>query len=273
MAGRLADRVAVITGGASGIGRATAERFAGEGADIVVADIDDGRGAATVAAVEGLGRRALFVHTDTSREAAADALAEAALRAFGRIDVLVAAAGISHAQYVSGDDPVDENPLTPGRAESGHIIHKPVEHWEKVLAVNLTGVWLTNRAVARCMVAAGTGGSIINIASAAASLPMPGDAEYAVSKAGVWSLTKTLAVELASYQIRVNAIAPGAIETPMTRMWTDDETWMANYLGSVPLGRMGQPIDIANTALFLASDEASFFTGELLHPDGGMHTG
>jgi NAD(P)-dependent dehydrogenase (short-subunit alcohol dehydrogenase family) len=102
---------------------------------------------------------------------------------------------------------------------------------------------------------------------------MPGDAEYAVSTAGVWSLTKTLAVELASRGIRVNAIGPGVIETPMTQMWTDDETWMADYLARSPVGRLGLPLDIANTALFLASDESSFFTGELLKPNGGIFTG
>ena len=201
-------------------------------------------------------------------------MAQAAVDEFGRIDVCVAAAGISHAQYVSGADPVHENPLTPSvDSATGFVENKPVEYWEKVLAVNLTGVFLTDRAVVRQMLAQANPGSIVNIASAAANLPMPGDAEYAVSKAGVWSLTKTLAVELASRGIRVNAIGPGVIETPMTQMWTDDETWMAEYLSRSPLGRLGLPLDIANTALFLASDESSFFTGELLKPNGGIFTG
>lgn len=269
---RLEDKVALVTGGASGIGRACCERFADEGADVVVADIHDDRGQETVAAVEERGQRATFVHCDTSAPEACEAMANAAVEAFGRIDVCVAAAGISHAQYVSGADPVDENPLTPSvDSSTGFVENKEIEQWEKVLAVNLTGVFLTDRAVIRRMLEGGHPGSIINIASAAAVLPMPGDAEYAVSKAGVWSLTKTLAVEVASRGIRVNAIAPGVIETPMTQMWTDDESWMADYLANTPLGRLGQPLDIANTALFLASDDSSFFTGELLKPTGGIY--
>ncbi len=271
---RLAGKVALVTGGGSGIGRACCERFAEEGADIVIADIQDDNAAETVSLVEQRGQRAIALHCDTSSEADNDAMAQAAVDEFGRIDVCVAAAGISHAQYVSGADPVDENPLTPSvDSATGFVENKPVEYWEKVLAVNLTGVFLTDRAVARQMLALGNPGSIVNIASAAANLPMPGDAEYAVSKAGVWSLTKTLAVELASRGIRVNAIGPGVIETPMTQMWTDDETWMADYLARSPVGRLGLPLDIANTALFLASDESSFFTGELLKPNGGIFTG
>ena len=271
---RLAGKVALVTGGGSGIGRACCERFAEEGADIVIADIQDDNAAETVSLVEQRGQRAIALHCDTSSEADNDAMAQAAVDEFGRIDVCVAAAGISHAQYVSGADPVDENPLTPSvDSATGFVENKPVEYWEKVLAVNLTGVFLTDRAVVRQMLAMGNPGSIVNIASAAANLPMPGDAEYAVSKAGVWSLTKTLAAELASRGIRVNAIGPGVIETPMTQMWTDDETWMADYLARSPVGRLGLPLDIANTALFLASDESSFFTGELLKPNGGIFTG
>ena len=274
MAERLEGKVAVITGGGSGIGRATAERFAEEGADIVLADIQDDRGQESVAAVEARGRKAIYVHCDASREADNEAMAEAAVETFGRIDICVAAAGISHAQYVSGADPTDVNPLTPSVATTtGFVENKEVGAWEKVLAVNLTGVMMTDRAIVRQMLAKGNPGSIVNIASAAALVPMPGAAEYAVSKAGVWSLTRTLSVELASRGIRVNAIGPGVIETPMTQMWTDDESWMATYLASNPLGRLGQPLDIANTALFLASDESSFFTGELLQPNGGIFTG
>ena len=240
----------------------------------MVFDILDDKAVQTVSLVEQRAQRAIALHCDTSSEADNESMAQAAVDEFGRIDVCVAAAGISHAQYVSGADPVDVNPLTPSVDSATDFVEsKPVEHWEKVLAVNLTGVFLTDRAVVRQMLAQGNPGSIVNIASAAANLPMPGDAEYALSKAGVWSLTKTLAVELASRGIRVNAIGPGVIETPMTQMWKDDETWMAGYLANTPAGRLGQPLDIANTALFLASDESSFFTGELLKPNGGIFTG
>jgi NAD(P)-dependent dehydrogenase (short-subunit alcohol dehydrogenase family) len=270
MAGRLEGKIAVITGGASGIGRACAIRFAQEGADIAVADLNGERAAETAAAVKGLGRRAISLACDTSTEAANEALADAAIAEFGRIDVLVAAAGISHALYVSGE--TREGAANADRTAS-HILNKPVEYWEKVLAVNLTGVMMTDRAVARRMVAAGTGGSIINIASGAAKIPLPGSADYCVSKAGVWMLTKVLALEVAPHNIRVNAIGPGFIETPMTQTLRDDEARRRAIETSTPLGRLGQPEDIANTALFLASDEASFWTGEIVFPDGGLFTG
>jgi len=267
MAGRLDSKVALITGGASGIGRACAEVFAREGADVVVADLDEERAAETVAAVKALGRKAIFVRTDTSREADCEAMAEACVTEFGRIDVLVAAAGISHALYVSGTEREE-----PGPRRASGVLTKPTEYWEKVLAVNLTGVMLTDRAVATRMLADGRGGSIINIASGAAKVPIKGSAEYCVSKAGVWMLTKVLALEVAP-TIRVNAIGPGIIETPMTATMRADEDRNRRMIDGIPLKRLGQPEDIANTALFLASDESSFFTGEIIFPDGGLFTG
>lgn len=269
MAGRLQDRVAVITGGASGIGAACAVRFAEEGADIVVADLNPERGAETVAKVKALGRSAIFVETDTSVEAQCEELADRAMEQFGRIDALVAAAGISNALYVSGDAPAGP----PSEREAGYVLNKPTEYWEKVLNVNLTGVMMTDRAIARRMIAGGRPGSIVNIASGAAKVPLPGAADYCVSKAGVWMLTKVLALEVAPHQIRVNAIGPGFIETPMTAAARSDEERLRRILQQTPLGRLGQPVDIANTALFLASDESSFFTGEIIFPDGGLFTG
>jgi NAD(P)-dependent dehydrogenase (short-subunit alcohol dehydrogenase family) len=270
MAGRLEGKTAVITGGASGIGRATALRFAQEGAHVVVADLNPDRAAETVAAVKGLGRRSIAVRADTSQEADNEALADAAFSEFGSVDVLVAAAGISHALYVSGESSI---PRAEVAGDARMIINKPVEFWEKVLAVNLTGVMLTDRAIARRMIDRGIRGSIINIASGAAKIPLPGSADYCVSKAGVWMLTKVLALEVASFGIRVNAIGPGFIETPMTQGIQDDETVKQRILSTTPLGRLGQPEDIANTALFLASDESGFWTGEILFPDGGLFTG
>lgn len=267
--GRLEGKVAVITGGASGIGRSCAERFAQEGADIVVADLDEARAQETVAAVEAASRKVSFVRTDTSSERDCEALAQAAAEAMGRIDVLVAAAGISHALYVSGSDSRAVN----ADRTAGHITNKPVEYWEKVLAVNLTGVMMTDRAIANRMIAQGGGGSIINIASGAAKIPLPGAADYCVSKAGVWMLTKVLALEVAEHGIRVNAIGPGYTETPMTASMSADEVRKQQLLASIPLHRLGQPEDISNTALFLASDESAYFTGEILFPDGGLFTG
>ncbi len=270
MAGQLDDKVAVITGAASGMGRQTSLLFASEGAKIGVADLDQERGAETVQLVADAGGDATFVRTDSSSEADTEALAEAAVEQYGQIDVLVAAAGISHASYVSGE--VDEVDPLIARAEN-MIVNAPIEHWEKVLNVNLTGVMLADRAVARRMIEADTGGAIVNIASGAAKVPIRGLADYCVSKAGVWMSTKVLALELSRNGIRVNAIAPGVIDTPMTASMTADEERRQQTIRRVPLGRLGEPSDIASTALFLATDASSYFSGQMLHPDGGMFTG
>jgi NAD(P)-dependent dehydrogenase (short-subunit alcohol dehydrogenase family) len=262
-------RIAVVTGGASGIGRACALRLAQEGADVVIGDVLAEGGKETAGRVEALGRRAHFVPTDTSRESDCEALAAAAVERFGRIDALVAAAGISHAGYVSG------GPLDARLAdrEAGLLVRKPTADWERVLAVNLTGVMLSDRAVIRRMIELGIAGAIVNIASGAAKIPIPGAADYCVSKAGVWMLTKALALEVAPHRIRVNAIGPGLIQTPMTAAMTADPGRRTELVRGTPLGRLGEPEDIANAALFLCCDESSFFTGQILHPDGGLFTG
>ncbi|MGD9755137.1 MAG: SDR family NAD(P)-dependent oxidoreductase [Acidimicrobiia bacterium] len=265
MADRLAGKVAVITGGASGIGAACARRFAAEGADIVIADLDAERAAPTVADVEAAGRRARFVRTDTSLEADNVAMADAAMEAFGRLDCLVAAAGIANADYVSGQD----STATSAR----DVLRQPLADWERVLAVNLTGVMLSDRAIAARMIEAGNGGAIVNIASSAAAIPLRGGADYCVSKAGVWMLTKVLALELVGHGIRVNAIGPGFIETPMTTVMRTDPAGEAMMKRMTPMRRLGQPEEIASTALFLVSEDSSYLTGQLLFPNGGMFVG
>ena len=266
MAGKLDGKVAVITGGASGIGRATAELYAEEGADIVIADLQDG--AAAVAAVEERGRKAIFVPTDASDEDACEALAAAAVDHFGAIDVLVAAAGISNWRYLDQQSA----PRSNAGAVEAFLVNAPVESWRKVLDVNLTGVMLSDRAVARRMIEAGNGGAIVNIASIMAKVPQMGVAPYCVSKAGVWMLTKVLAMELASHRIRVNAIGPGFIETPMTAGLSESELGGSWAMGLTPMRRMGLPGEVAKTALFLACEDSSFYTGALLHPHGGVFT-
>lgn len=268
MAGRLEGKVAVVTGGASGIGRQCAIRFAEEGANVVIGDLDETRAGEVVTELTALGVKASFLRTDTSVEADCEALMEEAVRRHGKLDVLLAAAGISHALYVSGAEPTDVR----GDRTAVGVLSKPTEYWEKVLNVNLTGVMMCDRAAARRMMDNG-GGSIINIASGAAKIPLAGAAEYCVSKAGVWMLTKVLALEVARENVRVNAIGPGFIETPMTASMRSDEARVQRLIDSIPLRRLGQPQDIANAALFLASDESSYFTGEILFPDGGMFTG
>ena len=267
MAGALEGKAALLTGGASGIGAACAVRFAEEGADVLLADLLPHRASDTAASVEALGRRAVVVECDTSTEAANDAAAQACVDEFGRLDVVVAAAGISTAEYVSGET----TDIGDDRTAS-FITNQNVEHWEKVMAVNLTGVMMTDRSCARKMIELGNGGAIINIASIMAKFPQPGAANYCVSKAGVWMLTKVLAQELVQDGIRVNAIGPGFIETPMTAAISGNEELNQWVLSLTPMRRFGQPEEIAKVALFLASDEASYVTGEIIHPDGGWFT-
>ena len=207
MAGRLDGKVAVVTGGANGIGRACSLPFAEEGANVIVADLQHDPGAETVALVEAAGARARFITTDTTREDDCLAMVRAAVDEFGGVDVAIAAAGIGWGGYVSGES---EQP--PGEMDAYNVVNQPLEHWEKVIDVNLDGVMLTNRAVARRMIEQGRGGSIINIASILAKRPAADGSAYCVSKAGCWMLTKTAALELAGERIRVNAIGPGYIE-------------------------------------------------------------
>ncbi len=228
MAGRLAGKIAIITGGGSGIGRACALRFAAEDAAVCVADINLEGAAETVRWIEAAGGRAVAVQTDTADEAATAAMVDRCVAAFGAVDLLVAAAGISGAR--------------PGQAQPDPfpLLNLPTEHFQRVLAVNLYGVLFSDRAVARWLVAHGRPGAIVNIASVAAKLPLPGGA-YSVIKAGVWMLTKALATELAPVGIRVNAIGPGFIETPMTDALRADEARSRWALSLTPMRRYGTP--------------------------------
>ena len=223
--GRLQDRVAVITGGASGIGQATAVRFAEEGAHVVIADLPaQSAGAeATLAQVQALGRRAQVVAIDVTQEAQVHEMAEAALVAFGRIDILVAAAGI------------EQDPSHPGQPS---ILELPTASWQRLIDVNLTGVMFCNRAVAQRMIAGGIRGAIINLASGAARRTRPGMVTYSITKAGVWMLTRGLALELAPYGIRVNAIGPGIVASPMTQRLYGSLEGVAERGQTIPLGRV-----------------------------------
>jgi len=258
MALRLDGKRAVVTGGASGIGRAIAIRFAEEGAAVVVADRNREPAEETARTIAKMGRVAVGYQVDVADEKQVDAMVEGAVKELGGIDIAVASAGISHARYGSSG-------LLPQM-----LSDKPFADWRAVLSVNLDGVFLTDRAVARAMIQAGKGGRIINIASAAARLPTPGIGAYSVSKAGVWMLTRVLALELAGFDITVNAIGPGFIDTPMTQGIEGGTQHLVEMLARVPLRKMGEPIDVANTALFLASDDARYYTGSILHPDGGV---
>jgi NAD(P)-dependent dehydrogenase (short-subunit alcohol dehydrogenase family) len=273
---RLEGKVAVVTGGGNGIGRACCERFAEEGADVVVADVLETPGAETVAAVEGLGRKAVFVRADATSAADNETVMQTALDSLGGLDVVVTAAGVSHAGYESGNLQASIERLGSGRAFGADparmFADLPMEEWQQVLDVNLTGTFLALQSAARRMLDAGRGGSLITIASIAAKVPEAGTPSYGVSKAGVWMLTKHASSCLAPAGIRVNAIGPGFIATNMTQIINEVPDFQQRILGDIPMGRMGTPREIANTALFLASDESSYFTGEILHPDGGYYT-
>lgn len=265
MGSALAGKVAVITGGASGIGQATAVRFAEEGADIVIGDLapDD----ETVRLVEKTGRRVVSVRTDTTVEADCDNLVATAVSTFGKVDVGVAAAGIATA---AGASNVQTRAAEPGATD---VVNLATEAFTRVLDVNVIGVMQTDRALARQMLAQGHGGSIVNIASSAAKIPLSGSAPYCVSKAGVWMLTKVLGLELATTGIRVNAVGPGYTATPMIAGIEDNTAAYEAAMSITPMNRLGTPAEIAASCLFLASDESSFTTGQLLLPAGGQFTG
>jgi NAD(P)-dependent dehydrogenase (short-subunit alcohol dehydrogenase family) len=256
---RMAGRKALVTGATSDFGRAIALRFAREGADLMVAatSLDQAREVAAEAAA--LGRMAIAHGVEVGDEPKVDAMVERAMRELGAIDVLMAAEAISYARFGAGEDP------------HHRIVDKPLADWLRVMNVNLDGTFLTGRAVARAMIKAGRGGRIINYSSAAGVAPVPGGGDYCVSKAAIIMLTRVMALELAPHRITVNAIAPGFLETAMSAAYFDKEGRIARgVLKRIPLGRLGAISDVADTAVFLASDDAAYITGQTLHPNGGL---
>jgi 3-oxoacyl-[acyl-carrier protein] reductase len=249
---RLQGKVAIVTGGGSGFGEGIARRFAEEGAKIVVNDIDDAGGARVVAAIEGAHGEgsAAYIRADVARDAEVAALVAGCLARYGRLDIMVNNAGISHRNM-----PMLE-------VEEAMV--------DKILAVNVKAIWLAARHVVPVFRRQG-GGVIISTASTAGLRPRPGLTIYNASKGAAITMTKSMAVELAPDRIRVNALCPVAGETPLlaTFMGGDTPEIRAKFIGSVPLGRLSTPRDIANAALYLASDEAEFITGVALEVDGG----
>ena len=245
---RLKDKVAVITGAAGGIGLACAQCFAREGAKVVLADMQETEGEAAAEALQAEGTDALFVKCDVGDKAQVDALIESAVAAFGRLDTVVANAGIVHACDFLEIEEAD---------------------FDRVLRVNLKGVFLTGQAAARQMVAQGSGGTIINMSSVNAVMAIPSITPYVVAKGGVNQLTKVMALSLTGHGIRVNAIGPGSIGTEMVLKVNADQEAKRRLLSRTPMGRIGDPMEVATVALFLASDDSSYITGQCIYPDGG----
>ncbi|HEV8142187.1 MAG TPA: SDR family oxidoreductase [Methylomirabilota bacterium] len=249
---KLTDRVAVVTGGASGIGAASAIAFAAEGARVLVADVDEARSKRTVEQIEKAGGRAAAFHADVTRAADNRAIVERALALWNRLDVYYANAGVP--QWKTDVEEVDE------------------DVFDRIMAVNVKGVFLAAK-YALPVMKKQSRGVFLATASTAAIRPRPGGQVYAASKGAVVTLTKALALEAAPFGVRVVAIAPVATYTPMLPTFMNklevDEEGLARYVATVPLGRLNQPEDIARTAVFLASDEAAMITGSCIEVDGG----
>jgi NAD(P)-dependent dehydrogenase (short-subunit alcohol dehydrogenase family) len=248
---RLKDKVAIVTGGGSGIGRAAALRFAAEGAAVAVADVSEPAAHETQAQITRAGGRAIAVVGDLSKTEAARALVERTAAEFGTPTVLLSSAGIT---------------------AFGSVEERDADELDRVLGINVRSIWSCAQTIIPQMRKAG-GGSIVNLSSITGLVGAPGMAAYATSKGAIITLTRTLALEVADAQIRVNCICPASIDTPMLQAsfdrLPDPAAARARNVKRHPLGRFGTPEDVANLALFLASDESSFITGGTYVIDGG----
>jgi len=244
----LNGKVAIVTGAAQGIGRACAERCAAEGAKVVIADTNDVEGAKASAAICEAGRSAIFVQTNISEKLDVHNVIASTLEAYGHVDIMVANAGI-----------VDDVPF----------LELEDSEFDRILRVNLKGTFLCAQAAARQIVkqidAGRAPGAIVTMSSVNAFFGLPDHAAYATSKGGIAQLTRSMAIALAPHGIRVNAVGPGTIETPLIK----DDAFRDTVLSRTPLGRIGRPEEIAAIVAWLASDQASYVTGETIYADGG----
>ena len=247
---RLQDKVAIVTGAATGIGQAIAVRFAREGAAVAIDYIGKPEVAAnTQAQISSFGGKSVAVAADISKPDQVQNLIAAAVKAYGKLDIVVNNAGI-------------EKKLP--------FVDYPLEELQKILDVNLIGPFLVSQAAARQMIQQGRGGRLINISSVHEDLPMPNNAAYCVSKGGLRMLTRTIAVELAKDKITMNNIGPGAVFTPIDADVEAKPEMEKALMGEIPLNRWGKPEEIAGLAVYLASDEAAYITGSTYFIDGGM---
>ena len=250
MPGRLDGKVAVVTGSSSGIGQAIACCFAKEGAAVGIDYHSHPQGAEQlVHDIQQLGGRAVCTQADVSKAEDVRKLIDQTVNKFGRLDIMVNNAGIEHQMP---------------------FVDTPLDMFQKVLAVNLVGVWLGAQEGAKRMISQGQGGRIINISSVHEDITMPGNAAYCVSKGGVMMLMRTIACELAPHKITVNNIGPGAVDTPIDAATKADPEKYAALLREIPLGRMAQPAEVGELAVYLASDAAAYVTGSTFFIDGGL---
>jgi glucose 1-dehydrogenase len=244
----LENKVTIITGAAQGIGLACGQRFANDGARVVLADINADKGEAAAQAIRSAGGDAIFVSCDVGDKSQVVALVETAVERHGRLDVMIANAAVLHI---------------------ADILDLEEEDYDRVLRTNLKGFFLTGQAAARQMVTQDGGGSIINMSSIQAIITLPNILTYSICKGGVNSLTTSMALALADKGVRVNGIGPGSIATDMVKQLMVDDAARKKLLSRTPLGRLGDPSEVAAVAAFLASDEASYVTGETIYVDGG----
>lgn len=249
---RFANKVVLVTGGGSGIGRATCLAFAQEGADVGVADFDVGRAEAVAAEVRSTGRKAVVIRVDVTEPASTQAMVNQAVSALGSIHILVNSAGVRE--------------IIP-------FLELSFAEWQRVIGTNLSGTFLSSQAVAQYLVKRGQGGKIVNLASVAGLTGVLNRAAYVSSKHAVVGLTKEMALELADKNIQVNAVAPGVVQTSMTESYFEKQSVMESLRKAHPAGRWAQPEEIASLILFLASPEADFITGATFPIDGGFMAG
>ena len=248
----ITGKAAIVTGAAQGIGQACAERLARDGARVMLSDVNAAKVAATAKAIVAAGGVAHSVACDVSKPEQVAAMLAAAVQAFGGIDIAINNAGV---------------------IDSADFLDLDLAEFDRVLSVNLRGAFMVAQGAARQMVAqvkAGKApGAIVNMSSANAHFGLPDHVAYSISKGGIGQLTKAAAISLARYAIRVNAIGPGTIETDIIKAVADNPQAMRRILSRTPLGRFGQPAEVAAIAVFLASDDASYITGQTIFPDGG----